>query len=338
MGTGVSIVVPTVGRPSLATLLTALAPDDGVLPFPLEVVLVDDRTDRSAPLVTVPPALADVTSVVPGRAAGPAAARNAGWRAAGYPWVAFLDDDVVPSRNWLATLADDLDVDDAIVGVQGTIEVPLPADRAPTDWERVTAGLARGHWITADMAYRRDALAAVGGFDERFPRAFREDAELAFRLRSAGGELAVGRRLVVHPVRPESAWVSLRTQAGNADDALLRRLYGPRWRTLLEVPPGRRRRHALVTLCGATCVAALLANRRRLAAVAGAAWLAGTAEFAWARIAPGPRTADEIIKMIVTSAAIPPYATLHWLRGHLGTTSGKLWPPEVAEATTSRKL
>ena len=34
------------------------------------------------------------------------------------------------------------------------------------------------------MAYRRTALEAVGGFDERFPRAFREDADLALRVRA----------------------------------------------------------------------------------------------------------------------------------------------------------
>jgi glycosyltransferase involved in cell wall biosynthesis len=318
VGTGVSIVVPTIGRPSLATLLDALAPDDGVLPMPVELILVDDRRDRSGPLVAVPPGLVPVTTVVPGRAAGPAAARNTGWRAAGYPWIAFLDDDVVPSPDWLAALEADLDVPDEVVGVQGRIEVPLPADRRPTDWERVTRGLAAGRWLTADMAYRCAALAAVGGFDERFPRAFREDAEVAFRLRRAGGALTVGRRQIIHPVRPESPWVSLRAQAGNADDARLRRLYGPRWRTLLEIPPGRRRRHVLITACGLTALLALLTDRQRVAALAGAAWLAGTAEFAWARIAPGPRTPGEVLTMAVTSAAIPPLAVAHWLKGWIG--------------------
>ena len=44
----------------------------------------------------------------------------------------------------------------------------------------------RASWITADMTYRRSALAEVGGFDERFPRAFREDADLALRLQAGG--------------------------------------------------------------------------------------------------------------------------------------------------------
>ncbi len=60
---------------------------------------------------------------------------------------------------------------------------------APTDAERNTAGLAAARWITADMAFRRSALEAVGGFDERFPRAYRVDADLALRLTTAGYRL-----------------------------------------------------------------------------------------------------------------------------------------------------
>jgi cellulose synthase/poly-beta-1,6-N-acetylglucosamine synthase-like glycosyltransferase len=175
------------------------------------------------------------------------------------------------------------------------------------------------------MAYRRRALAAVGGFDERFPRAFREDAELAYRVRRAGWTLARGRRRVTHPVRPEGPWVSLRAQRGNADDALLRRLYGARWRELLDVPPGRRHRHAAVAgaalaalACAVVAVAAPPGRRRApatAAGLAGTAWLAGTAEFAAARIRPGPRSPSEVTVMVVTSAAIPPLAMWIWLAG-----------------------
>jgi glycosyltransferase involved in cell wall biosynthesis len=325
---GISVVVPTLGRPSLAVLLHALASTDAVPATPIELILVDDRPP-GAPTLPVPPALAAVTRILPGRRAGPAAARNVGWRAAAYPWVAFLDDDVLPAPGWLARLAEDLEAPRYVVGVQGTVEVPLPADRLPTDWERVTLGLAQGRWITADMAYRREALATVGGFDERFPRAFREDADLAWRMRAAGGALAVGTRRVAHPVRPESPWVSVRTQAGNADDALLRRLYGSSWRRLLGVPEGRRHRHAVVTAAGLVAVGAALLRRRTLAAVAAAVWLGGTTEFAAARIAPGPGTPAEVARMLVTSAVIPPLAVAHWLRGWWRHRAAKPWPAET---------
>ena len=321
---GISIVVPTLGRASLGALLAALAagPRPGL---PLELVLVDDRPDRSVPLALPGKTCGGIElRVLGGRAAGPAAARNVGWRDARYDWVAFLDDDVLPDRTWLTRLAADLAGTEA-GGVQGNLRVPLPAARRPTDWERVTAALADGAWITADMAYRYEVLAEVGGFDERLPRAFREDAELAYRVRRAGWELDRGTRTVTHPVRPESPWVSVRTQRGNADDALLRRLYGPHWRALLEIPPGRRPRHAVVATAGAVAlgcaaVAALPGRRRGWLAGAGAAaavWVAGTAEFAAARIAPGPRNRREVATMLVTSAVIPPVAVGHWLRGRV---------------------
>jgi glycosyltransferase involved in cell wall biosynthesis len=301
----ITIVIPTIGRPSLTTLLDTLAPQRARSDAVVDVIVVDDRRDQREPL-PVPP----WTTVLAGRGAGPAAARNTGWRKARHPWIAFLDDDVEPEPGWLAQLVADLQVTADVGASQGNIRVPLPADRRPTDWERVTAGLADGQWITADMAYRFDALVAVDGFDERFPGAYREDAELAHRVRQAGWRLVRGRRSVRHPVRPESAWISVRTQRGNADDALLRRLYGAGWRSELGLPRGRRGRHALIT---AAAVAALVPGRHRRAAAA--LWLAGTAEFAWARIAPGPRSGREIATMLVTSALIPPVAIGHWCRG-----------------------
>ncbi|TQJ23456.1 GT2 family glycosyltransferase [Micromonospora sp. A202] len=316
----ISIIVPTLGRDSLGDLLATLAGQVGAEPD-LEVLLIDDRSTGGGEL-PVPGALAAYTKVLRGRGAGPAAARNLGWRAARSSWVAFLDDDVVPAPDWLDRLVADLAVPDRVGGVQGVVRVPLPADRRPTDWERATAGLADGEWITADMAYRRAALQAVGGFDERFPRAYREDAELAHRVRLAGWQLTRGTRTVTHPVRAESRWVSLRTQRGNADDALLRRLYGAGWRGELRVPAGRRHRHAAITTAGILTVAALAARRSGAgrpfagtAALAGALWLAGTARFAHERIAPGPRTRSEVTAMLVTSVAIPPFAVTHWLRG-----------------------
>jgi histidinol-phosphate phosphatase family protein len=258
-------------------------------------------------------------TVVRGPARGPAAARNAGWRTAVAPWVAFLDDDVVPPPGWRAALAADLERAGACTGaVQGRIRVPLPRGRAPTDWERNVAGLERARWATADMAYRREVLSAVGGFDERFPRAYREDADLGLRTIAAGWEISLGERVVQHPVPPAPARVSLAKQAGNADDVLMRALHGRGWRERAGVPAGRRPRHLATAAAGVAAGVLGAAGRRRAAVAAAAAWLAGTAELAWARIAPGPRTPREVVTMIWTSAVMPFAATGWWLRGLLG--------------------
>ncbi|MFF4494919.1 glycosyltransferase family 2 protein [Streptomyces sp. NPDC001546] len=312
-----AVVVPTVGRPQLRACLEALAAARG--PAPVRVVIVHDRPGPGGalPPLEVPAALAPRTVVLAGAARGPAAARNTGWRAAGpVPWVVFLDDDVVPGPAWGEELARDLAAaGPGTAAVSARIEVPLPEDRRPTDWERCTAGLATARWITADMAVRSRALRVAGGFDERFRRAFREDADLALRLLAGGWTLAEGTRRTRHPVRPADRWVSVRAQAGNADDALMRRLHGPGWRSRAGAALGRRPAHLAVTAAGAAAAACALAGRRGAAAWCAAAWLAGTAEFTAARVLPGPRDRSEVLTMALTSVLIPPTATWYWLRG-----------------------
>jgi histidinol-phosphate phosphatase family protein len=303
------VVIPTAGRSSLPRVLGAL--QSGSPAGPARVIVVDDRGCPESPLPVGPGA-----EVVRGPGRGPAAARNIGWRVASAEWVAFLDDDVVPPADWSAALEGDLaPLGSSVAGSQGRIVVPLPSGRRPTDWERNVAGLERARWATADMAFRRLALQAVGGFDERFPHAYREDADLALRLLEAGFALARGTRHVVHPVRPADSWVSLRLQSGNAENPMMARLHGPGWRRRAGAPQGRLPRHLLTTAAGLGANAAHSGSgtRRGLLAV----WLALTGELAWSRIAPGPRTRAEVAKMIATSVPMPAFATWHWARGQL---------------------
>jgi histidinol-phosphate phosphatase family protein len=230
--------------------------------------------------------------------------------------VACWKEDVFVPPGWVAALLADLASCGAgVAASQGRLEVPLPTSRPATDWERNVAGLAGARWATADMAYRRSVLAEVGGFDERFPRAYREDADLGLRVTAAGWSIVQGRRLAVHPVRPAPWSVSIRLQAGNADDALMARLHGRGWRARAGAPSGRRGGHLAVTAAAALGAAGLATGRRPLAAAGAAGWLAGTADFAWRRIAPGPRLRPEVSAMVATSAVVPLAATWHWMAG-----------------------
>ncbi|MFF7852938.1 glycosyltransferase [Streptomyces sp. NPDC007904] len=329
--TSYAVVVPTLVRDTLADCLAALAASTG--PRPDEIVLVDDRPGpdpEPGPLDHALRVLGDLrarTTVVAGHGRGPAAARNAGLRVAAAPWIVFLDDDVQVGPHWCTQLVQDLkEASFDTAGVQGVITVPLPGGRRPTDRERGTAGLARARWITADMAYRTDALMEAGGFDERFPSAFREDADLALRLLDAGWRIRQGRRTTLHPVRPASRWASLIQQRGNADDALMRRLHGPDWWDKAAAPRGRIRRHAAITAAGAAACALAVTGHRRAALACALGWSAGTAEFARARIVPGPRTREEVTTMLVTSVLIPPAATWHRLAGAWRHRNARAWP------------
>lgn len=344
-----SIVIPSIGRPSLDRLLAGLqACTDG--PAPERVVVVDDRRfDIGTPLPLQPkPLPLDrrwpwPLQVVRTGGRGPAAARNAGWRSTTSPWIAFLDDDVEVGTDWMHRLAVDItDADADVAGVQGTVVVPLPDRRPPTDWERNTAGLQDAAWITADMAYRRAALDGVGGFDERFPRAYREDADLALRVQRAGWLLRRGSRVITHPVRPAGDWVSVRMQAGAADDALLRALHGRNWRAAAATGRGRFRWHVATVAALGASVAATAAGNRRTGAALAAGWAALTADFARRRLAPGPHRGDdgwapELRRMAVTSAVIPFAAVAHRLRGmRRHGLSAPAWPVPIAAVLFDR--
>ncbi|MFD8804205.1 glycosyltransferase family 2 protein [Streptomyces sp. NPDC059597] len=313
-----TIVVPTIGRACLADCLRALDAATAHHP-PEEVVVVDDRPAPGAPLpLDAAGRLRGRVRVLGTGGRGPAAARNTGWRTVTTPWTVFLDDDTQVLPDWSGRLAADLArASEVTGGVQGRLRVPLPAGRRPTDWERGTAGLEHAAWATADMAYRTAALAGVGGFDERFRRAFREDADLALRVLAAGWTLDRGARTTRHPVRDADPWVSVRAQRGNADDALMNRLHGPDWWDRAQAPRGRLRLHALVTAAAVAVPVLALTGHRRAATGTALLWAAGTAEFALARVLPGPRTARETATMAATSVVIPPLAVGHRLTGAL---------------------
>lgn len=309
--TSFDIVIPSAGRPSVRATVEAIR--SGAGPEPGRIIVVDDRPGPG-PALPLEGLDCEVLRTTGGR--GPAAARNVGWRASRAVWIAFLDDDVEPTAFWAADLERDLlAADAATAGVQGCLFVPRPSGRRPTDTERGVAGLEHARWATADMAYRRAALVAAGGFDERFPRAYREDADLALRLVDRGWTMRQGERIAVHPVGPAPWWSSVRRQIGNRDDPLMRRLHGSDWRRRAGTPEGRLSGHRWTTAWGLAGAVAAALRRPHLARFALAAWTLQTIRFAWERVAPGPRDPRELAAMAATSVAIPPVAVGWWLAG-----------------------
>jgi HAD superfamily hydrolase (TIGR01662 family) len=315
--TSYDLVIPTIGRESLWTLLHALRwmPE----PKPEHIVVVDDRASCAGPLWLYADALGDLagrTRVVRSGGRGPAATRNAGWRTGHAPWVVFVDDDVVPTGMWTSALQRDLvRLPPHVAASQGQITVPLPRDRRPTDRERTVARIAGAPWITADMAVRRSVLEHIGGFDERFPRAYREDSDLALRILDAGWELTYGTRAAVHLTSPASGWISIPQQAGNADDALMRQLHGPAWRQRIGAARGRLRIHVLTVAAAAVAAGGLAAGAWPLASIGGAVWTASTVVFFAQRSWDGPTDARTLGTMLATSAVIPFAAVWHRLAG-----------------------
>lgn len=201
-----SVVVATHNRVGLLPrLLDALEAQEGVGGF--EVVVVDDAsTDGTAERLADLAARSSLTVRVHRleRNAGPAAARNIGWKAAQARTILFTDDDCIPQPTWISTLLSRLEDADLVGGV--TLRHP---DQIPTNWGPFSVTMEmttdEGFYPTCNMAYRREVLESVAGFDERFRYPFGEDTDLAWRAIGAGARPAFEPDAVVyHDIRPSN--------------------------------------------------------------------------------------------------------------------------------------
>jgi cellulose synthase/poly-beta-1,6-N-acetylglucosamine synthase-like glycosyltransferase len=187
--TGVSFVIPVHnGEPWLPEVLEAiLAQADG---RPMEIIVVDDDSrDASAAI-----ARRYGAQILSGGGRGAAAAVNLGLERAQHPIVCQVDQDVVVGPGWMSRLAAELD-DPLVAAAQGWYET----DRRASLWARVMgleleqryrriSGRFVDHVCTGNTAYRKEALRAIGGFDERLGYGY--DNDVSYRLGEAGYKLA----------------------------------------------------------------------------------------------------------------------------------------------------
>jgi glycosyltransferase involved in cell wall biosynthesis len=291
----IAVVVPSHDRPlRLRWLLNALE-EQTLARDRFEVVVCHDsagpETDRL--LAEHPLAGAGLLHAVrlPAGTAPPGRNRNAAWRSARAPLIAFTDDDCRPPADWLeAALAAARRHPGAIV--QGATE-PDPEEehllRAPhARTQRVVPPSPYAE--ACNIIYPRELLERLGGFDEQMRAG--EDAELAWGAAEAGAtRVAAPEVLTWHGV--DTPWLGSR----------LRSTW--RWRDLPKLigrHPGHREAYPLglfwkrthawlpVALAGAALA------RRRNAAYAGLAlpWVACTLPFYGAHARARLRSVSEL--------------------------------------------
>lgn len=143
------------------------------------VIVVDGRPDLLAALRAELPG----TAVLPNTGdRGLSGARNTGVAATSAPLIAFLDDDAIPTTDWIDSWRT-VFADDAVVMVGGQVRPSWPTGRAPAwlpgelwwvvgcDYVGMPAsGAVIRNPIGANMAVRRAALDAVGGFSANLGR------------------------------------------------------------------------------------------------------------------------------------------------------------------------
>jgi GT2 family glycosyltransferase len=190
----ITVVVPTRDRPTFLARcladLTEAQQGDG-----LGAVLVVDSASRSTETGTVASrfGVPHVWEPLPGASR----ARNAGWRAAQTPLVAFIDDDLRLRSGWTSAIVEAFQ-DPSVAFVTGQVVLPEGAGAQPQAFGvieghagRTLDGSTRGVFGgSANLAVRRAVISAVGGFDERLGPgrwlSAGEDVELLDRLVEAG--------------------------------------------------------------------------------------------------------------------------------------------------------
>jgi glycosyltransferase involved in cell wall biosynthesis len=309
----VTAVVPTYRRPDLLDRCLSALLDQDLGPAAYEVIIADDAaSDQTRRQLAKWAQLArPALTYVPVRGPhGPAAARNAGWRAAHGEIVAFTDDDCVPDRCWLRAAAAAL-TNDVSAG-WGRIRMPLP--EPPTDYERNEAGLERAEFATANCFCRRDALQAVGGFDERFTMAWREDADLFFTLLESGRRVVhAPEAVVLHPVRPGRWGISLGQQRKSQFNALLYKKHPALYRERIQ--PGPPWHYYAATAGLSAAAAGALAGLGPVALAGGALWGLVTAGFCARRLRGTSHAPRHVAEMLVTSPLVPVLSVYWRLRG-----------------------
>lgn len=213
----ITVVVPSYQRrDSLERTLHALLAQQ--VDQPWELVVVDNATSDGTDelLAGLATAHERVRVVRLEHNRGPGPARNAGWRAAHAPVVAFTDDDCLPAPGWLDALLAAVEEDADIAMGRTVAGAEALAGGGPfSHFVRVEGPMP---WFpTCNIAYRRELLERLEGFDESFTRrlgaSFGDDTDLAWRALASGATARfVPDAVVEHEVTPSDwrAWLRAR--------------------------------------------------------------------------------------------------------------------------------
>ncbi|MGE0172618.1 MAG: glycosyltransferase family 2 protein [Oligoflexales bacterium] len=310
----VSVVIPTFRRPDLlGRCLDAIA-GQTLNRARFEVIVVDDEGSK------LTRQLVDSRSFQYARTeknSGPAAARNVGWKIAQGDIIAFTDDDTVPDRDWL--ISGFSAVTSEVIAVWGKVVVPVP-DR-PRDYEREQARLSQAGFVTANCFCRKAALIEIGGFDEKYRLAWREDSALYFDLlkleESKGG---TGRKvvynaaaIVVHPIKPVPWGDSVRSQKKAMYNALLYKKSGRLYRQHIQKLPPVLYYLVVISASLSVCWASL--GHKDAAKMTGVLCTSLFAFFFGKRVRGLNKSISHMFEMVVTSLVIP-FMSIFWrLRG-----------------------
>jgi GT2 family glycosyltransferase len=259
----ISVVLPTYNRLSrLKEVLGALAQQQHPLNTFEVIVVSDGSTDGTHEYLASLQTPFPLTPVIQANQ-GPAVARNSGIARATGDLVIFLDDDVVPTAQFVAEHVR-IHAQQPDLVVLGPMLTPPDFQLSPwIYWEQEMLmkqyqAMQAGAWrptarqfYTGNTSLARHHLIATGGFDPRFRRA--EDLELGYRLARRGLRFVFNPAAIGYHYAERSfqSWLEIPYSYGRNDVIFARE--GEPW--LVPVLQREfRQRHALIGLLVRLCV------------------------------------------------------------------------------------
>ncbi len=311
-----SVVIPTYQRPALLLKCLDALGRQRLPRDQFEIIVVDDgnspETEMAVSLFARQIARSggalEVRYLGQPVRRGPAAARNRGWRAARGRMVAFTDDDCLPDPVWLSAALTCFQRGAQVV--TGQLRMPLPEH--PTAHDRTTAFLETAEFITANCFCRRSALERVGGFEEAFDIAWREDSDLQFKLIRAGIPISrCPEAVIVHPMREAPWYAALRDERKNRYDALLYKRHPDLFRERIPAYRGLVLQYYASVVGIATGVVALLAGSPTVALAGFGVWAMLSADLIVRHLPAEPFNRTDAKHAVLTALATP-FLSVYW--------------------------
>jgi glycosyltransferase involved in cell wall biosynthesis len=308
----ISVVIPTYKRPQLLLRCIDTLIHQKFSATNFEIIIVSDGPDEITSTEIIKPreGKTPIRFLSLPKKAGPAAARNLGWKSAAGKFIAFTDDDCIPHENWLASLYDHYNILGSPERAAFRGRTIVPVKERPTDYERNISNLETADFITANCACTRAALEAVGGLDEQFTMAWREDSDLQFRLMEMSIPIYdVPQAIITHPVR-EAPWgISLREERKGLFNALLFKKYPNLYKE--KIQPNPPWRYYVITFLLILFLIGVFSRNSSLTYPALGGWTILTIGFALKRLKGTSRSLRHVSEMLMTSAIIP-VLSLYW--------------------------
>jgi glycosyltransferase involved in cell wall biosynthesis len=246
---------------------------------------------------------------------GPAAARNFGWRQAKGELIIFTDDDCLPEEDFISSYWEAYvrSGNDCVV-FTGKVIVPL--SQPPTDYEKNIAQLETAEFVTANCACAKRCLQKVGGFDEQFRAAWREDSELQFKFISHHIPIIqIEQARVVHPVRTARWGISLSEQKKSMYNVLLYKKYPTLFRE--KIFKGPHWSYYVIDVLLLSAFASVFFQEMFLTVGLTACWLLMVSLFIRKRLDHTSKSIRHVTEMIFTSLFIPILSVFWTLYGAL---------------------